>query len=155
MKQEHPEMYQIVPRVMYDQSWKFHETPFICFSLIFRTDTNPTPNTKTNTTTHVSKWWSGTLPNIPGFLVKPILITSWKAIHPFVHNVLMLLKWPTKNKLGRDKNITSTAQHNCLHILWASFYMWMSNWEYHRFKNSDIIVIPYWRSIEYWWTCCS
>ena len=33
-------MLQVVPRVMFDQSWKFHENSYICFCSLLLTDTN-------------------------------------------------------------------------------------------------------------------
>ena len=69
------------------------------------------PRTKASNAENVSIWWrhhDGT--PLCGWPIS-ILITSWKSIHPFIHNAVMLLKMTDKGQ-NRDKNITSKAKQN-------------------------------------------
>ena len=79
-----PKMFQIVPCVIANISWKFHENPLIDFTLVLLTNTPGVPRWETMKQSR--QVWNS-LANY--FLCHAwyFIKISWKSVHPFFNNI--------------------------------------------------------------------
>ena len=114
-------MCQIVPCVIVDISWKFHENPFIYFVVMLLTDTQLRLDGR--------PWNSLT----SYFLCRPwhFFKMSWKSVHPFFHHIT------NRSRIqGVNSNIPKMIQ--------IAFWL-MSNpcWKFHEnpFINFSVMLL--------------
>ena len=79
-----PKMFQIVPCVLANISWKFHENPLIDFTVVSLTNTPR--ETRWETVKQSRQVWNSLADYFlwcPWHFIKK----SWKSVHPFSHNI--------------------------------------------------------------------
>ena len=78
-------MFQIVPCVIGNISWKFHENPFIYFTVVLLTITPGAP--RWGTVKQSRQVWNS-LANYFLYRAQRFIKISWKSVHPFFHIIV-------------------------------------------------------------------